>query len=72
MNLPTISTDPANSIINIFIIILVTFILTRLVAYSMNKVKRFDRDITAIYLIRDIISYIIYFIALMLIYSTLE
>ena len=67
MNLPTISTDPANSIINIFIIILVTFILTRLVAYSMNKVKRFDRDITAIYLIRDIISYIIYFIALMLI-----
>ena len=67
MNLPSISTDPANSIINIFIIILVTFILTRLVAYSMNKVKRFDRDITAIYLIRDIISNIIYFIALMLI-----
>ena len=67
MNITTISTDPTNSIINIFIIILVTFILTRLVAYSMNKVKRFNKDMTAVYLIRDIISYIIYFIAIMLI-----
>lgn len=33
----------------------------------MNKMKRFKKDMTAIYLIRDIINYIIYFIALMVI-----
>ena len=33
----------------------------------MNKVQRFKKDMTAIYLIRDIINYIIYFIALMII-----
>ncbi len=31
----------------------------------MNKIKRFKKDVTLIYLIRDIINYIIYFIALM-------
>ena len=31
----------------------------------MNKMERFKKDMTAIYLIRDIINYIIYFIALM-------
>ena len=30
-----------------------------------NKIKRFKKDVTLIYLIRDIINYIIYFIALM-------
>lgn len=33
----------------------------------MNKIKRFKKDITLIYLVRDIINYIIYFIALMII-----
>jgi small-conductance mechanosensitive channel len=48
-------------------IILVTLIITRLIAFSMNRMKRFKKDMTAIYLIRDIITYVIYFIALMVI-----
>ena len=54
-------------LINILIIILITSIITRLIAFSMNKMKRFEKDMTIIYLIRDIINYIIYFIALMII-----
>jgi small-conductance mechanosensitive channel len=33
----------------------------------MNKMKRFKTDMTIVYLVRDIINYIIYFIALMVI-----
>ena len=55
------------NIIYILIIIVITSILTRVIAFSMNKMKRFKKDMTAVYLIRDIINYIIYFIALMII-----
>ena len=51
----------------ILVIILVTSIITRIIAAIMNKMSRFKEDMTAIYLIRDIINYIIYFIALMII-----
>ena len=57
--------DPVSKIIIILLIIITTSIIVRLVAYLMNKMKRFKKDITLIYLIRDIINYIIYFIALM-------
>lgn len=57
--------DPISKIIIILLIIITTSIIVRLVAYLMNKMKRFKKDITLIYLIRDIINYIIYFIALM-------
>ena len=57
--------DASTTLIYIFAIIIAAFILTRLVAFLMNKMNRFKKDMTAIYLIRDIISYIIYFIALM-------
>jgi small-conductance mechanosensitive channel len=53
--------------VSILAIILVTLIITRLIVFSMNRMKRFKKDMTAIYLIRDIITYVIYFIALMVI-----
>ena len=62
---PIFADSPTTTIIYIFGIIIVAFILTRLVAFLMNKMERFKKDMTAIYLIRDIISCIIYFIALM-------
>ena len=50
--------------IKLLLIIIAPSILTRLVAFLMNKMERFKKDMTAIYLIRDIINYIIYFVAL--------
>ena len=67
MNIPTNINDPAMIFVYILIIIIITSIITRLVAFLMNKMERFKKDMTAIYLIRDIINYIIYFIALMVI-----
>ncbi|MBQ6098889.1 MAG: mechanosensitive ion channel [Methanobrevibacter sp.] len=67
MNIPTTIDDPAMTLVYILIVILATSIITRLVAFSMNKMNRFDENKTVIYLIRDIINYIIYFIALMVI-----
>lgn len=67
MNLPTNINDPAMTFVYILIIIIIASIITRIVAYSMNKMQRFKKDMTAIYLIRDIINYLIYFIALMII-----
>ncbi len=61
---PTIINDPSTTFISIFAIIIAVFILTRLIAFLMNKMKRYKKDMTAIYLVRDIICYLIYFIAL--------
>ena len=67
MNIPTMTDNPAMLLVYILIIIIATSIITRLIAFSMNRIDRFKQDMTAIYLIRDIINYIIYFIALMVI-----
>ncbi|MBR4447536.1 mechanosensitive ion channel family protein [Methanobrevibacter sp.] len=61
----TIFNEPTTTLIYIFAIIIIAFILTRVIAFLMNKMNRFKKDMTAIYLIRDIIDYVIYFIALM-------
>ena len=66
MNIPTVD-DPTTTLIYILIIIITASILTRVVAFLMNKMKRFKTDMTVVYLVRDIINYIIYFIALMII-----
>ena len=63
-NLPTIN-DATMTLINILLIILITSIITRVIARVFNKMERFKKDKTAIYLITDIINYLIYFIALM-------
>ena len=67
MNIPTTINGTAITLISILIVIVITSILTRLIAFSLNKMKRFKKNMTAIYLIRDLINYIIYFIALMII-----
>jgi small-conductance mechanosensitive channel len=60
---------PENPMILIYILIVIiaASLITRLVAYIMNKMDRFHNNKAAIYLARDIINYIIYFIALMII-----
>lgn len=67
MTILNIFEDPILKIIFILAVIIITSIIVRLIAYLMNKIKRFKKDITLIYLVRDIINYIIYFIALMII-----
>ena len=67
MNIPTTLDDPAMIFIYILIVILITSLATRLIARLMNRMERFNKDMTAIYLISDIINYIIYFIALIII-----
>lgn len=64
MNIPTFN-DPTTSLIGILAIIVITLLITRFIAYTMNKVERFKDDMTAAYLVRDLITYVIYFIALM-------
>ena len=66
MNTVTFSTSTV-TLVQIILIIVLTTIITRIIAYLMNKMSRFEKDMTAVYLIRDIINYIIYFIALMVI-----
>lgn len=67
INTNLILNEATEAFIPIILIIIITLIITRIVAYLMNKMNRFKKDMTAIYLIRDIINYIIYFIALIII-----
>ena len=67
MNIPTLIDDPAIALVNILLVIILTTIITRTIAFLMNRMERFKQNMTAVYLIRDIINYIIYFIALMII-----
>lgn len=66
MNIPT-PDDATMKLVYILIIIIATSILTRIIAFLMDKTDRFHKNKAAIYLIRDIINYIIYFAALMII-----
>lgn len=59
--------DAFYKFITILIVIILTDIVVRLVARILNKFERFKDDMTSIYLIRDIVNYIVYFIALMII-----
>ncbi len=65
MNFPTTPSDPTMTLVYILLIIIITSIATRVIAFLLNRINRFKEDMTAIYLIRDIINYIIYFVALM-------
>ncbi len=59
--------DATTTFIYILIVIIATTIIIRTIAFLMNKMKRFNKNMTAVYLISDIITYAIYFIALMII-----
>ena len=63
MNIPTNPDGPAMILVYILIIIIIASILTRIIAKLMNKMERFKKDMTAIYLIRDLINYFIYFVS---------
>ena len=67
MHVPNLTYDLLITLISIFIVIIATVLVTRVVAYLINKIHRFHDNKAAINLIRDIITYIIYFIALMII-----
>ena len=67
MNIPTALDDPAMIFVYILIVIIAASIITRLVARFLNRMSRFKKDMTAVYLIRDLINYFIYFIALLVI-----
>lgn len=60
-----IPTDLIWTICRIIFIIILTTIISQVITKILYKFKRFEKDMTGIYLIRDIIIYIIYFIALM-------
>jgi small-conductance mechanosensitive channel len=62
MNIPS---DPIPIILKIVFIIILATVITRLIGKLLKKFKRFKDDMTGIYLIIDIITYVIYFIALM-------
>ena len=64
MNLLTTLNEIPMALIKILAILISTTIITRLVAFLITKMQRFKNDMTAIYLIVDIINYIIYFLAL--------
>ncbi|WP_407379694.1 mechanosensitive ion channel family protein [Methanobrevibacter sp.] len=66
MNLPA---NPIETTLMIIAIIIITTIIARIITKILNRFERFNEDMTGIYLIRDIIVYIIYFIALMKILS---
>lgn len=60
---------PLSKIIISMIILLAVFICVRTVTFFINKIKRFKMDMTLIYLIRDLIQYTIYVIAVLLIFD---
>lgn len=67
MNLPTIYNNDPMVLVYIVIVILATEIMTRVMTYLMKKRKGYDKDMTVAYLMKDIITYTIYFISLMII-----
>ena len=56
MSIPTTIDDPAMTLVYILIVIIITSIVTRLIAFSMNKMNRFKKNMTVVYLIRDLIK----------------
>lgn len=66
MNIELALNSPTMTIVYIFAIIIAASIITRLVAFIISKMYHLKNK-AAVYLIRDIINYVIYFIALMII-----
>jgi len=66
INIPT-PNEPTGALIYIIAIIIITIVVTRIIAFLMNRMNKFKNDMTAVYLMRDIINSIIYFIAIMII-----
>ncbi len=52
-------------IVFIIIIIVSTTVITKIISFLLKKREEYNKDMTAAYLIKDIITYSIYFVALM-------
>lgn len=65
MSAPIIE-NSAMTILYIIIVIAATEFLTRLFTYLLKRSERYAKDMTIVYLMKDIITYTIYFIALMI------
>ncbi len=51
------------------IIIVGALISVKIVSYVLNRIKRFDKNVTLIYALKDLFKYIIYIIAVILIFD---
>ena len=60
-----IPADLFQTFLQIILIILLTMIVSKIITRILNKLNRFDESKTAIYLIKEIIVYIIYFVGMM-------
>ena len=71
LNIITMITNPQNAYEKVFfviIIIIFSTVLLRLITYTLKHLKRkTEIDMTLPYLIRDLLQYIIYFVAIILI-----
>lgn len=65
MNILATIDNNIQTIIYIIIIIVSTTVITKLIEYLMKKRKNNSRNITAAFLIKDLVIYALYFIALM-------
>ena len=65
MNILATIDNNVQTIIYIIIIIVSTTVITKLIEYLMKKRKNHSRNITAAFLIKDLVIYALYFIALM-------
>lgn len=65
MNLPIIDYPIITTLIYVLIVIIITFIATKILTLITKRMEKSDKEMTAIYLVRDIIKAIIYFIAIM-------
>ena len=57
--------DLFQTFLKIILIIILTMIVSKIITRILNRLNRLKDNMTAIYLIKDIIVYIIYFIAIM-------
>ena len=65
MNIPIIDYPLITTLTYVLIVIIITFIATKILTLITRRMEKSDKEMTAIYLVRDIIKAIIYFIAIM-------
>ncbi len=60
---------PFLKIIYSIIVIIITLIVIQIASYILNHLKRFEKNITLIYALKDLIKYTLYVIAIIIIFS---
>ncbi len=72
MNILSILNSSFLKIIYITIIIIGAIASIKIIEIILNKIKRFNKNITLIHALKDLFKYIIYFIALILIFNVMN